>query len=450
VNPGSDIRLTIGALDDEGAGVGVADADAPTEVHISGALPGENVSAHVDHVSSHRPVAWASLQTIHTTSPNRVAPTCRAYGSCGGCVLQHCAYDAQLAWKESIVREGVAAEPRLAGTRVNPAVRSPVTRGYRNNAKLVPGYDREGRVILGAYAPRTHAIIDLDGCTIVEPALDQGTRALTDALNAANVAPYDEQSLAGTLRYAILRANAAGQILVTLVTASDGFPGGDDVVAHLQTAGVHLAGVVQNVNPTRGNAIYGDRSRTMWGTPHIDDQLGDVRLRLSSGAFFQANRHVATSAYAAIVHGLAPTSTDHVVDAYAGVGGIALTLARACRSVTGIESHAGAVDDATASAHLNDITNARFVVGDVSDQLDTVRAADIVVLNPPRKGCAQSVLQRTAALQPRAIAYLSCAPPTLLRDLILLADMGYRTRDLTPFDMLPHTPHIEALALLTR
>jgi 23S rRNA (uracil1939-C5)-methyltransferase len=177
-----------------------------------------------------------------------------------------------------------------------------------------------------------------------------------------------------------------------------------------------------------------------------------VALRLSASAFFQANRAVAALAYAAIARALAVRAGERVVDAYAGVGGIALTLAPAAAEVIGIESHAGAVADATASAALNGAANARFVAADAAAGLaaHVGERADVIVLNPPRKGCEPAVLAEVARLGPRAIAYLSCAPDTLARDLAVLATRGYALREVTPYDMLPHTPHIEALAILDR
>jgi 23S rRNA (uracil1939-C5)-methyltransferase len=210
--------------------------------------------------------------------------------------------------------------------------------------------------------------------------------------------------------------------------------------------------VVQNVNPSRGNAIYGAEDLLLSGTPALEDEIDGVRLRLSPRAFLQANRDVAALAYRAIADAARLTGSETIVDAYAGVGGIALTLAPRAFAVIGIEENGAAVDDATASAALNGVTHARFVSGDVAPRLaelaQTGLRADLVVLNPPRKGCAPAVLEEVARLAPRTILYLSCDPTTLARDLGWLAARGFRTRSLAPFDMLPHTPHIEVLAVV--
>jgi 23S rRNA (uracil1939-C5)-methyltransferase len=450
VKVGDELQVVVQDLDEQGAGLGASPSDATLELHVQGGLPGETVTACLDHVSHHRPVGWALLRHIDRPSPARVRPACAAYGPCGGCVLQHFDYAAQVAWKERAFRARFAALPALADVAIKPVVPSPVSLGYRNKSKLVAGRDQTGRLILGAYAPRSHAVVDLTGCAVAEPPLDAVAATLRDLLAAQGIQPYDEVRLRGTLRYVVLRANADGAVLVTLVTATDDLPEADALVSALRAAHPVIAGVVQNVNPSRGNAIFGTHERTLAGASTFEDRIGDVRLRVSSRAFLQANRHIAAVAYARLAEAVALTGPERVIDAYAGVGGIALTLAPRAAAVVGFEEHAAAVDDAAVSAALNGIGNARFVAGDAGELLARESAADVVVLNPPRKGCAPAVLDRVAALGPRTVAYLSCAPETLARDLELLHQRGYRTRDITPLDMLPHTPHLEALAILDR
>lgn len=453
---GAVITVEVGDLDEEGAGVGPVADGGGLEAHVRGTLPGERVTAHLEHLSAHRPVGWALLRTVDRASPHRVPPACAAWGPCGGCVLQHFDYGAQVAWKERRLRALIRAHATLGGVPVEPTVPSPRALGYRNKSKLVAGREAGGRLILGAYAPRSHHVVDLAGCAVVEPPLEQVAGVLRELLAARDVEPYDEASLQGILRHVILRATAAGAVLATLVTSREAFPAGVELAAALCAARPEVAGVVQNINPTRGNAIYGGREVTLAGTATVEDRIGSVRLRVSSQAFLQANRYIAAAAYEAIVRGLAPRAGDQVVDVYAGVGGIALTLAphlgtdAGAGEVLGIEEHPAAVEDAAASARLNGVANARFVAGDAAVRLAEAGRADLVVLNPPRKGCARAVLAAAVALDPRAIAYLSCAPDTLLRDLAILAELGYHTRAITPFDMLPHTPHLEALAIVDR
>jgi 23S rRNA (uracil1939-C5)-methyltransferase len=422
-------------------------------VHVAGALPGETVAATIDHRSQHRPQAWASLREIVSASPHRRAPACRAFGLCGGCVLQHLAYEEQLRWKTTRVRAIAAAEPVLREVPVADCVAAPRSLGYRNRSKLAVARGRDGALALGAYAPRSHDVIDLvGGCRIAEPPLDDVAVALRDVLARAGAVPYDERTSTGDLRHAVLRVNHLGEVLVTLVTARRTWAEGAAVAAALRAARPEITGVVQNVNPSRGNAIYGPEDLPLSGAPTLDDEIGGVRLRLSPRAFLQANRDVAALAYRAIAAGARLSGSETVVDAYAGVGGIALTLAPHAFAVIGVEENASAVDDAAASAALNGVTHARFVSGDVAPRLaelgDAGLHADVVVVNPPRKGCSPSVLNEVVRLGPRTVLYLSCDPTTLVRDLAWLATRGYRTQSLAPFDMLPHTPHIEVLAVM--
>jgi 23S rRNA (uracil1939-C5)-methyltransferase len=443
VRKGDHLTLVIGALDDEAAGLAMHEG---VRVHVAGALPDEELDATVAHVSPHRPDAWAAIGNITRTSPARVAPVCPAYGACGGCTLEHMAYARQLEWK----KEHVVAALAQAGLSVPVAacVASPRPLGYRNKSKLVYAESEHGPV-LGAYAPRSHRVVDLAGCCVAEAPLDEVASALRDQLAAHAVRGYDERTAEGMLRYAILRVNHLGQVLVTLVTAEEAFAAGEAIARALQAARPEVIGVVQNINRSRGNALYGDEERVLGGEAHLDDRVGGVELRLSSTAFFQVNRDVAARIYADVAEAAALTGTERVVDAYAGVGGIALTLARGAAEVVGIEEHRRAVADAQASAQLNHAVRVRFVVGDVEAELGRLGAADVVVLNPPRRGCAAAVLHATAAMKPRLIAYVSCAPDTMARDLAILAKDGFVARSITPYDMLPQTPHVESLAIVT-
>jgi 23S rRNA (uracil1939-C5)-methyltransferase len=369
-------------------------------------------------------------------------------------VLQHLDYPAQLAWKRARLQRAFGAYAALADVQVRAAVASPRPLGYRNRSKLVAA--RAGNtLVLGAYAPRSHDVVDLAGCRIAEPPLDDTAAALRVLLAEQGVAPYDERTLTGDLRHVVLQSNRDGAVLATWITRRP-LAEGPALARAFRHARPEVAGVVEHTNAERGNAIFdaGGDSRVLDGAGALDETIEvagrTLRLRLSAGAFFQANRHVAELAYASILAALSPRPSDRVVDVYSGAGAIALLLAGAADEVVGIESHAAAVADASATATANGIANARFVAGDAAGALAAVVRADLLVVNPPRKGCAPAVLDAVTRLAPRAIAYLSCDPDTLARDLARLAERGYEIEPVTPFDMLPHTPHLEALAILRR
>jgi 23S rRNA (uracil1939-C5)-methyltransferase len=450
--------VTCDGLDPDGAGVADVRTDANLfRLHVAGALPGERVRARVVHVSPHArdrgQDAWAALQEIVTASPERLTPSCAAHQGCGGCPLAIWAYPAQLEWKRGLVATVLVTQEALADVPVAACVPSPHPFGYRGNAKYVFGRDRDGRLVLGAYASRSHEIVDMSGCPIGEPALAEVAAGLLTLLTKHAVAPFDEVRRTGLLRYVILRANAEGKVLVALVTGRESWPGAEALARELAAACPAVLGVVHNINSATGNALLGESERLLFGSATIEDTIGPARVRLGARSFAQANRLVAGRAYQDIVDAAARLgSIDSVVDAYAGAGGIALALASMAREVVAIEENPAAC--ATAQAFIAEPgpgdpgARIRFVTGDVADHLGRVGKADVLVLNPPRKGCAQAVIAAAAQLHPRLVAYLSCNPASLARDLAALARLGLRTVGITPYDMLAQTPHVEALALV--
>jgi 23S rRNA (uracil1939-C5)-methyltransferase len=397
--------------------------------------------------------AWADLQEIVNASPARVTPPCPTHPACSGCPLANWAYAAQVEWKRELVVEAMAAQQELARVPVAACVPSPRPFGYRANAKYVFGHDRDGRLVLGAYAPRSHEIVDMAGCPIGEPALAEVAAALLTLLTQHAVAPFDEIRRIGLLRHLGLRANAEGKVLVTLVTGQEGWPQAESFARELAAACPAVLGVVHNINRASGNAIFGEQEHLLFGSASIEDTIGPARVRLGPRSFSQANRLVAGRAYHDIVAAATRLgSIDRVVDAYAGAGGIALALAPLAREVVAIEENPAAC--ATAQAFLAERgpgdpeARVRYVTGDVADHLARVGKADLVVLNPPRKGCAATTIAAVAQLHPRLVAYLSCNPASLARDLAALARLGLPTVGITPYDMLAQTPHVEALSLV--
>jgi 23S rRNA (uracil1939-C5)-methyltransferase len=427
-----DIRIQLETLDEEGRAVGSVEG---LEVHVQGGLPGETVAARIEHKSPHLARAWAALVEVETPSPDRVAPACRAHPRCGGCVLQCLGYPAQLAFK----RERVARA--LGRDDVEEVVPSPRLTHYRNKAKYVLAGE-DGRLVLGSYAPGTHRVVDMRGCEIPEPPGQALAEDVVDRLQRSGLPPYDERARTGELRYLVVRVNHAGESLVVVVTGTAA------PRAALAALGVPL---VHHVNATTGGALFaptgsGDDDAVLGGTGVLVDRVGPVALELSARAFFQVNREQAARLYAHV----ASAASGRVADLYTGVGGIALTLAAAGADVLGIESHAPAIADARRSAEAMGLGGrARFEVGDAAALAAASRDFDAIVVNPPRKGlqaAARAALLRMSA--PRVV-YVSCGPESLATDLAALAP-AYRAVRLSPFDLLPGTPHVETVAVLDR
>lgn len=444
IRKGQTLELKCERMDTDGAAVAVASGDA--HVALASALVGDRVTATIDHVSPHRKgetwQAWGHVVQVHQHGPHHVDPFCPAFGACGGCLWQHMSYDEQLRNKRQFVEE--ALRRHAINAPVAACVPSPMTRGYRNQAKYVVGEDGSR---LGGYAPRTHTVLDLVECALVEPAVTTLIKRVQAAL---------EQRRLPSLRHVVIRANAAGQTLLTLVlrhaeAASD--PHVVHLAEQLKAHDSQLVGVVANINGTPGDVIFGDHEIVLCGEPSLNDVIAGIEVVLSPRAFFQVNRHVATLAYDAIAAFAATVPNVNCLwDVYAGVGTIARVVARhvaTLAQVYCVEIRAAAVNDARAA--WQDSSGAAFhaIAADAADAFASqTPSPDFVVLNPPRAGCDVQVLQLVAARCAPAIAYLSCNAETLARDLAVLTTLGYAITDVTPYDMLPHTPHVETLVQL--
>ncbi|MDX2021443.1 MAG: 23S rRNA (uracil(1939)-C(5))-methyltransferase RlmD [Deltaproteobacteria bacterium] len=442
---GDTLTLTCERMNADGAGVAFFGDDVA--VLMPGVLPGDRVSAQVEHVSPHKTAqrrqAWARVVEVQSDGPHHVPAPCPAFGTCGGCVWQHMDCAEQLRWKTTLVVEALVE--RGVNAAVQACVASPVTRGYRNQGKYVVAKDAGG-VRLGGYAPRTHDVVDLVGCALVEPAIDVVASAVKERLRTSNV----------DVRYVVVRANARGQTLLTLVVRDEAearAPGLAALADAVMADVAGIVGVVANINGSLGDVIFGDRDVVVRGAGVLSDAVAEVDLQLSPRAFFQVNRHVAALAYEAIA-AFARTLPQAacVWDVYAGVGTIARVIAQReprVKNVVCVEIRPTAVDDARAA--WKDASGAHFeaVAGDAATILASAASRpDVVVLNPPRAGCDEQVLNGVAARAPEGIAYLSCNPKTLARDLGTLATLGYAVAQVVPFDMLPDTPHVETLATL--
>jgi 23S rRNA (uracil1939-C5)-methyltransferase len=460
------LTLQPATLDANGAAVARTD---DLRVHVAGALPGETVTARLVHRSPHRHPhddghdAWGELQDVLVASPERVPPVCPGYGSCGGCVLQHLSLAGQLSWKRQQVVEALATVPGALPT-VAACASSPLALGYRNQAKYVvarAGGTGAG-LVLGAYAPRSHRVVDLAGCRLGEPPQDEVAAKLRELLLQAGIAPYDERNRTGLLRYVVVRTNAQAQVLVALVTARPEFPQGPALAQALAQAIPAVVTVVHNVNDSTGNVIFGTHELPLLGPGVLEEHFGKVGVEIGARAFVQLNRGVAQLAYAAIGQALQVARDAgggapllRVLDLYSGVGAIAFSLAEHAREIIAIESNPAATSAGQAAAARAGLAHVRFVTGAVAAAIAepaTFGAVDAVVLNPPRAGADAVVCAAIARMRPGVVVYLSCNPATLARDVTALraADESWVVESVQPFDMLPHTTHVETLAVLRR
>lgn len=468
-----EVTVDIIGLTHDGEGVGRADGFT---LFIQGALPGERVRAKV--MKTKKQYGYARLIELLETSPDRQEPPCDIFKECGGCQLQHFDYAAQLEWKRQhvvdnlvrigklkVVGEGGEAVERgeksnesdaSQGIVVHPTVGMDKSWRYRNKASVPIGtHNASGELIAGFYARGSHRIIDMDDCLIEHEYNDEVVRVVKRIGRELGVTPYDEETGRGVLRHVMARTGfVTGEIMVVLVTNVKKLPSADRWVERIRVELPGVKSIVQNVNTRETNVIFGDETRTLWGSDVIYDELDGIRFAISARSFYQVNPVQTVELYRKAVEYAGLTGNEDVIDAYCGIGTISLFLARKAGRVYGVEIVPEAIEDAARNAKLNGIDNATFEAGPAEVVIPRWReegvTADVIVVDPPRKGCDPALLDTIMKMQPERVVYVSCNPSTLARDLRVLEDGGYKTVEVTPVDMFPWTVHVECCVLLER
>ncbi len=387
-------------------------------------------------------------------SPGDYIPSCPHYPDCFGCSYISLPYPQQLARKRERVAQALANYPSLTALEVPAVVRSPQRLGYRSRVKLVVRRSHHA-LLAGLYVPHSHRVVDISSCPVHPPAVNRVVHYLKEQVEKLGIAPYDEESGAGELRYLDIRYSLwRRDLLLTLVTRHDHFPQGRELARALQRRFSFVAGVVQNINEEQGNVIWGKRFRPLAGRDWIMERVGFLKLRFAAGVFSQANPPVAAKLYETVFGLAGLTGQETVLDLYCGVGPISLYLAGAARLVWGIDENGLSISAAKQNGRINGVSNCRFFTGDVVEKIKEARRTlpqiDRVILNPTRKGLAPEALEALLSLETPKILYVSCDPDTLARDLDRLAGAGYRPLQLRSFDMFPQTEEVETVALLER
>jgi 23S rRNA (uracil1939-C5)-methyltransferase len=378
---------------------------------------------------------------------------CPHYPNCVGCAFIGRPYTEQLRLKRERVLEAFAPFSSLRTLEIPDVVGSPRAFGYRNQAKLVARRAGSG-LLLGIYRPGTHQIVDVSQCPVHHPLINHVLRSVREILEHYAIPTYDERTQAGTLRYVVIRVSGwTKQAQVILVTRARALPHAREISRAL-CRHREVVGVVQNVNPSPGNVIFGSEYVPLAGEMALVERVGFLKLKTRPGAFLQANISVARKVYERAVQWAAPQPAETCFDLYCGVGALSFHLAMAAKLVVGIEASRTAILDAKENVRLNGFHNVRFHCGDVAELLPDMAPRfapiDVVALNPPRKGADAATRAAIAACSPRCIVYVSCNPVTLGRDLDWFAARGYATQHVQPFDLLPQTEHIECVAALVR
>lgn len=449
VHPHQLIQVEIDGLGHRGEGVGRFDG---LTIFIPGGAPGDTLEARVTTVK--QSFARAELVRVLEPSPDRVAPPCPVFGTCGGCQLQHIAYPAQLTLKRQQVVDALERIGKLPDVPVRPALGMQDPWHYRNKAQYPFGW-RDGRIIAGFFEAGTHRIVDIERCDIQHRLGNRIMLEVKDLARTYGVRIYDEKRHKGVLRHVLARVGrGTEESMAVLVTNGPDFPAGEQIARELMQRIPELVSVVQNINPARTNTVLGSENRILAGRESITDFIKDLQFTISPVSFFQVNPRQTEVLYDTALSFAELTGTETVLDLYCGIGTIALFLARQAGEVIGVEVVQDAIDDARRNAARNGITNTRFICADAAEIMPRLAREgtriDVIVVDPPRKGCAEPVLHSMAGIGPERIVYVSCNPASLARDLKILADLGYRTVKVQPVDMFPHTSHVESCALIVK
>ncbi len=441
--------LDIVSLGHSGEGVGKYEGFT---VFVPHGLPGEQVEVTITEVK--KSYAKGKLKKIVKPIAARCQPRCSIYYDCGGCQLQHVAYNEQLILKRQTVIDAVTRIGKINDVIIHPTIGAENSWYYRNKMQFPIG-TINGKVAVGCFAQGTHNIINTEHCYIQHEANNQVAQALQEIVTELGISTYDERTGQGTMRHVLGRVGTAtDEVMVVLVTATPELPHKERIIAHLRQRVPKLVSVIQNINSNKTNVILGTRTKTLWGEKYITDTLGEFTFHISARSFFQVNTKQAEVLYNKAVEYAGLSGEETVIDAYCGTGTITLFLARHAKKVYGIEIVAPAIRDAQHNAQMNQVSNVEFIVGDAVDCMpkmfkDGIRP-QVIVVDPPRAGCDKLVLETFAAMEAKRIVYVSCNPSSLARDLAILEELGYKTQEIQPIDMFSHTYHVECVALIER
>lgn len=444
-----EIIVDIVDLSSEGEGIGKIDG---FPLFIKDALIGDKVKAGITKLKKN--YGYARLIEVIEPSVNRCTPACKVSKACGGCQLQALSYSAQLEFKTNKVRNNLQ---RIGGIDVSVAdcIGMEEPWRYRNKAQLPVSYDKNGKMVAGFYAGRTHAIIPQDDCMIGAEINKELTECILGFCNDYGITAYDEEKHTGLLRHILLRKGYhTGELMVCLIINGNSLPHADELVDRLLKFD-GMTSISVNINTEKTNVILGKKLINLYGEGYITDKIGPLSFRINPLAFFQVNPVQTEKLYSKALEFAGLTGNENVWDIYCGIGTISLFLAQKAGFVRGVEIIPEAIENARENAVINNLTNTEFYVGSAEEVLPAIYEkehchADVIVVDPPRKGCDAALLETIVKMTPDRVVYVSCDSATLARDLKWLGEHGYKTVKAQPVDMFPHTNHVETVVLMTR
>ena len=438
-------------------GEGIGKVEGYT-LFVKDALIGDTVEAVITKAKKN--YGYAKMLRVLEASPYRVERKCPVARQCGGCQIQELSYDVQLDFKTKKVYGNLERiggfSPEFLDTVMEPICGMEEPFYYRNKAQFPIGTDKEGNIVTGFYAGRTHQIIPNMECALGVPVNQKILQIIVDFMNQYGVSAYNEEAGRGLVRHVLIRYGfTTKEIMVCLVINGDNLPKSEKLVDKL----VEIEGmtsITYSVNKENTNVIMGKEIGVLWGQGYITDYIGDVKYQISPLSFFQVNPVQTEKLYSLALEYAGLKGDETVWDLYCGIGTISLFLAKKAKKVYGVEIVPQAIDDARNNAKINGIENAEFFVGKAEEILPEYYAeyekehgkkayADVIVVDPPRKGCDETLLDTMVEMRPERIVYVSCDSATLARDLKYLCERGYEIQKVKPVDQFPHTVHVEVI-----
>jgi 23S rRNA (uracil1939-C5)-methyltransferase len=432
-------------------GEGIAKIDGFTVFVANGV---EDDRAIIQILKVKKSYAWAKIVSVLENSPKRGENPCQVSGKCGGCQMLHFQYAEQLAFKRRRVVDTLERIGGFSEVKVEDCLPSIQQFHYRNKMIFPIGQNQDGGAMFGFYAPRSHRIIPLEECLLCSPEGTQIAQYVCSFMNQYGLVPYDERTGTGLVRRLFLRQTQnTKEIMVVLSINGEALPRKQEFLTGLLAKNKNVTSVILNINQGTGAAVLGEHNITLWGKDRIEENLLGLSFFISPHSFYQVNSATMELLYQKVLEFASLTGTERIFDLYCGIGTISLCAAKQAKSVIGIEVVEQAVIDARENAQRNNLTNAVFHAGDAAVIMPKLcqagEKADVVILDPPRKGSDEETLSAILEVSPSRIVYVSCDPATLARDLRFLVDGGYEIKIVQPVDMFPHTAHVECIILMT-
>ncbi|MDO5410117.1 MAG: 23S rRNA (uracil(1939)-C(5))-methyltransferase RlmD [Lachnospiraceae bacterium] len=447
------VEVTITDMNEDGEGIGRTEGFA---LFIKDAVVGDEVLAKV--IAVKKGYGYARIMEIKKPSDLRTEPRCPAAAPCGGCQLQAMDYEAQLKFKTGKVKNHLSRIGHLPEVPVSDTIGMEEPWHYRNKAQYPVRQGKDGKIRIGFYAGRTHAIIETPCCHIGQPVDEEIIEIIRKWMQDYKVRAYQEETNQGLLRHIMIRTGYfTGEIMVCLVINSPKLksPAVSKALVERLQAVKGMTSICLNINTGKTNVILGKQMIQLFGPGYITDKIGDISYQISAQSFFQVNPLQTRVLYQTALDFAGLTGSETVWDLYCGTGTISLFLAQKAKQVYGVEIIPAAIDNARVNAKQNGIDNAQFYVGKAEEVLPELYEkegiyADVIVTDPPRRGCEELVLETMVRMAPKRIVYVSCNSATLARDLAYLTDRGYKAEKVQPVDMFAHTTGVEVVCLLTR